>query len=55
MALEIPLKKSNLGLKSISFIGPSIWNKLSNNFKVLNTTTSFIHNYKKLVLQNFSE
>ena len=31
MALEIPLKNSNLGQNSISFIGSSIWNKLSNN------------------------
>ena len=55
MALEIPLKKSNLGQKSISFIGRSIWNKLRNHLKVLNTTTSFTYNYKKLVLQNLSE
>ena len=44
MTLEIPLKKSNLGRNSISFIGPSVWNKLSNNLKVLDTTTSFTHN-----------
>ena len=49
------LKKGNLGQKSISFIGSSIWNKLSNNLKVLNTTTSFNHYYKKLVLQNLSQ
>ena len=55
MALEIPLKKSNLGQKSISFIGPSIWNKLRNNLQVLNTTAPFTHNYKKLVLQTLSE
>ena len=30
MALEIPLAKGNLGQKSISFIGPSFWNKLRN-------------------------
>ena len=54
MALEIPSKKSNLGQNSISFIGPSIWNKLSNNLKVLNTTSSFTHNYEKLVLQTSS-
>ena len=41
MALEIPLRKSNLGQKSISFMGPSVWNKLSNDLKVLNTVTSF--------------
>ena len=28
MALEIPLRKSNLGQKSISFVGPSICKKL---------------------------
>ena len=55
MALETLLKKGNLGQKSISFIGPSIWNKLSNNLKVLNTTTLFTHYYKKLVLQNLNE
>ena len=42
IALEIPLRKSNLGQKSISFIGSSIWNKLSNGYK---------NNYKKLVLK----
>ena len=55
MALEIPLKKSNLGQKSSSVVGPSIWNKWSNNLKVVKTTTSFTHNYKKLVLQNLNE
>ena len=51
MALVIPLGKSNLCQKSISFIGPSIWNKLSNDMKILNTATSFTYNYKKLVLK----
>ena len=45
VALEVPLKKSNLGQKNTWFIGPSIWNKMSNNLKVLNTTTSFTHHY----------
>ena len=51
LALEIPLKKSNFGQKSISFFGPSIWNILSIDLKILNTSTSFSHNYKKLVLK----
>ena len=51
MALEIPLRKSNLGQKIISFMRPPIWNKLSNDLKMLNTATSFTHNYKKLVLK----
>ena len=51
MGLEIPLRKGNLGQKIISFLGPSIWNKLSNDLKTLNTATSFTQNYKKLVLK----
>ena len=51
MALEIPLRKSNLGQKSISFMGPSIWNKSSSGLKPLNTATWFNRNYKKLVSQ----
>ena len=51
MALEIPLKKINLGQKNISFTGPSIWNKLRNDLNILNIRTSFTHNYKRLVLK----
>ena len=51
MALGIPLRKSNLGQKSISFMGPSISNKLRNNLKILDTAASFTHNYKNLVLK----
>ena len=52
--LSIEKKKSNLGQKSISFMGPPIWNKLSNDLKILNTTTSFTHNYKKLILKKLA-
>ena len=51
MALGIPLRKSNLGQKSISFMGSSTWNKLCNDLKILNTATSFTHDYKKQVLK----
>ena len=51
MALEIPLRKSNLGQKSMSFMGPYIRNELSSDLKILNTATSFTRNYKKLVLK----
>ena len=50
MASEIHLRKSNLDQKSISFMGSSIWNKSSNDLKILNTATSFTH-CKKLVLK----
>ena len=54
MALKIPLRKINLGQKIISFMGPSIWNKLSNDLKFLKITTSFTHNYNNLILKNLS-
>ena len=52
MGWEIPLTKSNLGQKSISFMGPSISNKLSNDLQILSISTSFTHNYEKLVLKS---
>ena len=55
MTLEIPLIKSYLVQKSISFTGPSVWKKLSSNLKILNTTTSFNRDYKKVVLQTLNE
>ena len=55
MALKIRLTKGYLGQKSISFMGPSFWNKLSYDLKILNTATSFTHNYKKLNLKKFKK
>ena len=51
MALEIPLRKNNLSQKRILLMGPSIWNKLSNKLKILNTAISFTYDYKKPVLK----
>ena len=50
----LSIKKSNLGQKSISFMGPPIWNKLNNDLKILSTATSFTHNYKKLILKKLA-
>ena len=36
----------------IVFIVSPIWNKLINHLKILNTTMSYTHNYKKLVSKN---
>ena len=54
MVLGTPLRKRSYGRKSISFMGQSFLNEFSNNFRILNTTTSFIHNYKKPVLKNLN-
>ena len=42
-AFEITLRKANLDKNSISFIEPSIWNKVGSELKFLKTTTLFIH------------
>ena len=54
MVLNIPLRKSSEGRKSISFMELSFSNEFSNDSKILNTTTSFIHNYKKPVFKNLN-
>ena len=46
MALESPLRKGNLGQKSITFMIPSIWNNLSNDLEIFRATVSFNHNSK---------
>ena len=46
MALEIALRKNNLSQKRILLMGPSIWNKLINNLKILNIATLFTYDLK---------
>ena len=55
MTLDIPLRRDNLDQYSISFMGPSIWNKLSNSLKILNTENELTLDYKKLVLKNLNK
>ena len=54
MALDIPLKKTSLGQKSMSFLGPSIWNKLNISLKSVATASSFTHSFKKHILKTTS-
>ena len=35
VALDIPLQKTNTGQKSLSFLGPKIWSKISPSIKML--------------------
>lgn len=58
VASGTPFRKSNLGWKTTSFTGPSIWKELGSRLKISTATTSFslfTHNYKKLVLKSFSK
>ena len=51
--LKIPKRKTNMGLKSLSYIGPSFWNKLPSFLKHENTLNSFKHKMKKYFFKKF--
>ena len=50
MALDIPLRKTVLGQKNISFLGPKTWSKVNNDIKTVPTTATFTHALKKHML-----
>ena len=52
MALDIPLRKTVLGQKSISFLGPKIRSEINNDLKAVLTINSFTHTLKKKMLNN---
>ena len=45
--LKNPFRKTNMGQKAISYIGPSIWNSLPDSIRWANSLNSFKHNFKK--------
>ena len=49
--LKLPSRKSKLGMQSLSYIGPSTWNKLANNRKTATSINCFKHNIKKYFLK----
>ena len=51
LRLNQPLRKTNYGQKSISFMAPSNWNKLPENVKILENTNLFKHKVKDLYFQ----
>ena len=52
MALDIPLRKTVLGQKRTSFLGPKIWPKINNDLKAVSTANLFIDTLKKEMLNN---
>ena len=42
-----PFRRTTQGQNSLSYIGPSVWNKLSENTKKCNNVNTFKHNVKK--------
>ena len=51
LKLTQPLRKSNYGQKSISFLAPSNWNSLPDNVKLLENTNLFKHKIKEYYFQ----
>ena len=50
LKLICPFRKSNMGQNTLSFIGPSIWNKTPEVIKKTNSVNTFKHNLKKYYL-----
>ena len=45
--LKNPFRKTNMGQKAISYIGPSIWNSLPDSIKRAHSLNTFKHSVKK--------
>ena len=44
--LKLPHCKTNQGLRALSYIGPSLWNKLDKSLKISVSLNAFKHNLK---------
>ena len=50
-----PLRKTNMGLNSISYLGPSLWNKLPENIKQSSSLNTVKHKVKEFYLKNLQK
>ena len=50
MAVDIPLRKTNTGQKSLSFVGPKMRSRIGPSIKNVRTSSSFMHAIKKNIL-----
>ena len=53
--LNRPHRKTNQGLRVLSYIGPSLWNNLNNFLKTSVSLNTFKHNYKEHFFQKASK
>ena len=49
--LKVPFRKTKLGIKSLSYVGPNTWNNLPDNLKSPTSVNSFKHYIKKYFLE----
>ena len=45
--LNVPHRKTNVGQKALSYVGPSLWNNLNKTLKTSISLNTFQHNIKK--------
>ena len=45
--LNVPHRKTNVGQKALSYVGPSLWNNLNKTLKTSTSLYTFKHNIKK--------
>ena len=50
-----PLRKTNMGLNSISYLAPSLWNKLPENIKHSSSLITFKHKVKEYFMKNLQK
>ena len=50
-----PLSKTNMGLNSISHLGPSLWNKLPENIKHSSSLITCKHKFIEYFLKNLQK
>ena len=55
LRLKQPYRKSKQGQASLSYLGPSIWNKLPDQVKLGGNVNTFKHNIKKHFLELLSK
>ena len=48
LKLDLPLRQSSLGQKTISYLGPKTWNNLAAEIKLQRSVNTFKHNIKRL-------
>ena len=53
--LKLPFRKSKLGMQSLSYVGPSTWNKLPNNLKIATNLNCFKQGIKKFFVKKLSD
>ena len=49
--LKVPFRKTTMGQKSLSYIGPSVWKKLPSSMKRNTSLNKFQHDVKKHYLR----